>query len=333
MEPVAKKRSPILTWTQHLVTIAVSAGICYYYLHKVDWGTVLASLDDVNLPLAALGVALPNLAWWFVDARLNQRLVNYFHGPLELWGIFWVRGFSYLAMIVFPPLAEGGVLLYLYRKTGMSRGLFAGVVFFKFINMSLGGMFMVSVAVVCALASGVEFTEHVSGPMWIIGLGFGYFGLFHAWSYWIAGHSWGPLDRILDRESEFFIPYAQGTLKHWAVVWAYTIAGFMTMLTGYYLVALAFDVYVPPRLFFLLAPLMLMLASLPVFFSGFGSTTVFWTMFFPDSGDPAAILALTLFLPTVRMLVRMAMGLVSLVPAQKDLALMWRGEEEAEEEV
>jgi hypothetical protein len=157
--------------------------------------------------------------------------------------------------------------------------------------------------------------------LWWAGIAFGYVGLFHAWSYWIAGHSWGPLDRWLKRDAEFFLPYARGTLKQWTIVWAYTVVYYLFLFIGYYLAALAFEVYVPPLLFILLSPLALTLASLPVFFGGFGGTTLFWEAFFPDSGTPAAILALTLFIPLVRMLIRMVIGLGSLIPALPEVGL------------
>lgn len=312
-------------YVQHALAIVVSLAICWYYLRDIHWSDLLSSLESADLGLALVGAFVPHLAWWIADARLNQRLVTWFHAPLDFKGIFWVRGFAYLAMIINPVIGEGGILVYLYRRTGMTGRLFAGILFFKSINMLVAVLFTVTVTTLLTYVSGVELSDYVNVPLWWGGIAFGYFGLFHAWSYWIKGHSWGFLDKYLDRESEFFIPYARGTMKHWAVTWLYTIVPWVLTYVGYYLVAMAFDVRVPPVAFFAVAPLALGLAFLPVFFGGFGSTTMMWEGFFPGSGAESAVLALTLFIPFTRMIFRMLTGLVSLFPVQDDLAYIWKG--------
>ncbi len=319
-----KKTRPIVVWTQYALSILISIGVCWYLLGSIKWDSLFSSLEDANIALAIIGLVLPNLVWWWADTRLNQKVIGWFHARIDFWGIFWIRGFTYLMAIIYPPLAEVGILAYLYRKTGMTIKLFSGIVFFKGINTGLGVLFIVTGATLAAYGMGIRLGEHINVYFWWAGLACGFFGFFHAWSYWIRGHSWGPLDRFLDRESEFFIPYAKGNMRHWLITWAYTIFPIMGMFGGYYVTALAFNVHVNPFLFIALSPLVFALAGLPVFFGGYGGTTVFWMQFFPGSGTDADIIALTLFIPTARMLLRVAMGLVSLIPAQEDLALIWR---------
>jgi hypothetical protein len=322
-----RRRRTALSVLQHLLTIGISVAICWYFLRRVNWPVLKHKMEGVNWWVAGFGVALPNLAWWFADAYLDRKVVEWFHSKVDMWGIFWMRGVTYMMMVIFPPLSEGGMAYYLYRKTGMSLRLISGIFLFKLMNMVYAVVVLLFFVTLAAYARGFHLGHYISVWWWWGMLGTGLFLIFHAWSYWIKKHSWGPLDRFLPRDDELFRPYSESTLRQWLVIWVFTIVPYLLIYVGYYLTVRTFHVRVPFTLFMLLSPVVLTVSGLPIFFGGFGGTTALWEYFFgaprAGSGTEYAVIALTLFLPAARLVVRMAVGLVSLLPAPKDLALFW----------
>jgi hypothetical protein len=325
-----RRKSTALSVVQHLLTIGISVGVCWYFLRRMDWHQLRRHMEGVNWWLAGFGVALPNLAWWIADAYMDRKVVEWFHSKVAMWGIFWMRGVTYMMMVVFPPLSEGGMALYLYRKTGMSLRLISGIFFFKLANMVFAVVAMLFIATLVAYGLGFHLDHYITVWWWWAMLGIGLLLIFHAWSYWIKKHSWGPLDRLLPRDDEFFRPFNQSTLGQWAIIWIGTIIPYLLLYVGYYLTVRTFHITkVPFLLWVLLSPVVLTVSGLPIFFSGFGGTTALWEVFFfqghPGTSAEINVVAVTFFIPAARMVVRMVVGLVSLLPAPKDLALFWKG--------
>jgi hypothetical protein len=327
------KRNLIFRVLQQLATLVISLAICWYYLHDVKWEDLKEAISDVNLPLAIFGVALPNVAWWFTDSWLDRKVVRWFHSEVDYWGIFWIRGFTYLMMVIFPPLSEGGMAYYLYRKTGMSSKLISGIFIFKLVNMFFAVVVMMFVITIIAYAARFPIHDYINVYGWWALVGGGMFLLFFCWSYWIKKHNWGPISRLLPRESELWRPYNESTLSQWLTIWAFALVPYFLLYFGYSLAIHAFDVKPPRIIFILLAPVVLTLSDLPIFFGGLGGTTLAWGQFFPGSGAKEDIIAATLFIPVVRMIVRMVIGIVSLFPAPKDLALFWSRRHHQEDDI
>jgi hypothetical protein len=86
----------------------------------------------------------------------------------------------------------------------------------------------------------------------------------------------------------------------------------------------AFHVQAPFWEFMAVAPLLFLIIDMPFALAGFGTTTMAWKLFFPDYGNPDAVMALTLFFPLVRGLTRALIGLVCLRPALRDLSTLFK---------
>jgi uncharacterized membrane protein YbhN (UPF0104 family) len=129
---------------------------------------------------------------------------------------------------------------------------------------------------------------------------------------------------VRDRTSEFWSAFQNAPPRRWLLTWAMTMPPLMIMLLGLYLLAVAFHVQAPFWEFMAVAPLLFLIIDMPFALAGFGTTTMAWKLFFPDYGNPDAVMALTLFFPLVRGLTRALIGLVCLRPALRDLSTLFK---------
>ncbi len=110
------------------------------------------------------------------------------------------------------------------------------------------------------------------------------------------------------------------------------IPPFILVVVGLYFLNLAFDIKVPLLEFLVVGPLALMVMDLPIAFSGFGTATLAWMVFFGDYGTEENIEALTLFLPFTRAALRAVIGVGSLRPALKEIGSLALAPDENEPE-
>ena len=114
------KRSRIPNWVKQFVPVLVSAAILYYYFHDQDWRALLDATQRAVLWVAILATAVPQILMWVLNVVVTDWTMVWFHGPFEPWKFFWVRGAIFILQMVNNPMASGGTMLYLQRKTGVS---------------------------------------------------------------------------------------------------------------------------------------------------------------------------------------------------------------------
>jgi len=72
--------------------VVISLGILYYYFHDEDWNKIWEACKYANLALALLAIVIPQLIFWFFEALIYDRHLEWFHAPFPFWRFFWVRG-------------------------------------------------------------------------------------------------------------------------------------------------------------------------------------------------------------------------------------------------
>lgn len=315
-----KTPARIPVWVKRVIPILVSVLILYYYFHNQDWPKLLAAAQRAHLTLAVLAIGIPQLVFWFFEVLITERHIVWFHGPFQFKTFFWVRGAIYLLTMVSPSVGGGGVLVYLWRKVRITWTKLWGIVLFRF-GLTMWGISVLLIPTTLAMHY-YGLSEKARTNMWIWWgiLIFGLAWMVEAWFYWHHKKRFG-LSQVIARnpEREFWTAFRIATRKQWLLTWAMGIPPFILYLIGVYFLSLAFEVKVPFLEFMVFSPLVMAIADIPIAFSGFGTTTMAFVIFFGDYGSAESIAALTLFLPFARATFRALIGLVSLRPALQDI--------------
>jgi uncharacterized membrane protein YbhN (UPF0104 family) len=328
------KPPSVPAWARKVIPALVSVLIIYYYFRGQDWQELINAARRADLLIAVLALAIPQVIFWFADAYLTQRHMEWFHGPFSLREYFWTRGAMYILLMVNPTIGGGGILFYLQRKAGISWRKLIGIMLFRG-GLTGWGLAIVMIPFTLALYY-YGLTEKVRLNLWVWWgmLIFGAYWLFEGWMVWHYNMHFG-LSRIIlkDRTTEFWHALYTATKKQWWITWVLALLPFFLMMIGFYFLTRAFGVEVPFWTFMAVAPIAVAIMDLPIAFAGFGTTTVAWQLFFKDYGADENILALTLFLPFARSVIRALIGAVSLWPAMKDInALFQEDKTEAEQD-
>ena len=307
-------------WTIRILTAAVSVGILWYYLRDIDWPSLKAAAGRADLLIAVLGIIIPMIGFWFADGWFTVRTFKWFHRPVGFWSYLIIKAAGYLLAMINITFATGGVFLYFMSKTGIGVKKQAGLLAFR-LCMSVFGftafLTLLTLAAVVALpAEAVSLKLALIGPaillIVLIMLEMGAFFIYGSGiilkrlpASWFAG--------------EFWHAFRESRLRHWAEGFAWTAPFIVLYFIGMFMVARAFHVQVPFFYFFLRMPIAALIAGLPVAFGGFGTTTAAWDVFFGRFTTPADIAAITIFIPTVRLLFRLALGAAFMPLALREL--------------
>jgi len=307
-------------WAKKVIPILVSVGILLYYFNDQDWHEIIKACKRADLLQAALAILIPQLVVWFTGTLVVERHFKWFHGRFPYWDYFWIHGAVYILMFVNTALGSGGLLLYQQRKGQISWRKLMGIVLFR-IGLSLFGMAVLMIPITLAMYK-YDLVEgaRINMYAWWGILIFGVVYMINSWMTWHHGTHFGISKIVVrDRESEFWTAFRVASKKQWFLTWAMIIPPMMLTVIGLYFLNLAFDVRVPFWEFMVVGPLALLVMGLPIAFAGFGTATMAWVFFFGAHGDPADVVALSLFLPFGRLVVRSIIGVISLRPAIGDI--------------
>jgi uncharacterized membrane protein YbhN (UPF0104 family) len=223
--------------------------------------------------------------------------------------------------MVHPILGNGGILVYLWRKTGISWRKLWGIVLFR-LGLSIWGVMVYLMFSTLAMHF-YGFSGGVKLNLWAWWgfLIFGVYWLIEAWLCWHHGKRFG-ITKLLVRnpDNEFWEVFRTATKRQWLLTWAMALPPLFGYLIGVYFLSLAFNVKVPFFEYMVTGPLMLVLSEIPIAFAGFGTTTLAFFTFFSVYGLPETIAALTLFWPFSKAVFRAILGLICLRPVLQDIS-------------
>jgi len=331
LDPQSRPRLP--AWVKQYVPILISAAILFYYFHDQDWREFYDNARGARLWLAAAAAAIPQVTMWITTVLVTAWTMAWFHGPFPFWKYFWMRGAIFILQIVNNPLAAGGSLLYIQRKTGIAWWKLLGIGGFR-AQLGIWAFALAMIPVTLSmhyygLNENLKINIHLWWGWLIAQIPF----LAFTWIFWHNKLDPTRLGAVIvrDRESDFWHAFNNATPKQWLIVSGMVLPQIALVLTSYYILALAFDVRIPFWEFLVVIPIVLFVSNLPIAFGGFGTTTYAWLTFFGEYDNGGAIEAMTLFIPTARLIIRALFGLVSLPPVIKEIGLISRTEEEAPE--
>lgn len=303
-----------------VLPLAVSVGILYYCLAGQDWQALAAAAARANLWLAIPAIVVPQLISWALGALAVQRSIVWFHGPFPLRTYFWVRGVGYILTFINSALGVGGLMLYQQRKARIGWAKLTGIGFFR-VALGLWGIALVMIPSTLLMQSaGLGAATQLNLYAWWALLAFGTAWLVEAWLTWHHGISLG-LSKAVSRggRGEFWSAFRESKPRHWWLMWAIFLPQYAGLLVGYYFLNRAFGIDAPFVETLVSMPFAILVMDLPIAFAGFGTATLAWVTFFGAYGSEADITALTLALPTARLLTRALVGVVSLRPGLRDL--------------
>jgi len=303
-----------------LVTILVSAAILYVFLNKLSWEELAESLEEAVFWKAWLGVLIPFLVIWVIEASYSVKAFLWFHRPTPLKNYLVVKASAYLLSMINIAFSTGGEFVYFNRKTGVSFRKYIGMVFFRATIAAFGCVLVMAGLTVWILVFRAELARDLELEFWGPVIAALLLLMVDFYLYFTRGRGLLLKNLPFTYQDEFWIAFRMARLRHWFFGMCYSVPAVFTYILGLFFVARAFDVQVELPHFIFWAPLAALLSAFPVTFSGFGATTAAWMIFFSDYGTTADIVALTLFLPSARLLMRAVLGVLFMPAAMKEIS-------------
>jgi len=297
-----------LQWLGRIATVLVSAGIIYYFLRQVEWDDLKEAVAGANLPLALLGGTVPLFFFWIMDAAFTVKSFEWFDKPVRFRDFFVLKAALYLLTLVNITIATGGVFLYFMRKTGVSAKKQAGIMAWRLFIAGLGAMmFLAAMMLAVKLISpqvAEEVTVEVWGPLVLLVAALA----LEPAAFWFRGGGLILKRLNLKYQAEFWAAFRGAGPRHWLIGLGYTVPPIVVNFVCMYVVARAFHIDVPFFYFMFWIPVALAFAALPIAFGQLGTTTAAWQFFFAAYATDADIFAATIFIPTLRLIWRGAIG-------------------------
>ena len=319
---IAKKNIQVPGWIKKSFLICISGIILFYYFHSYNWLDVLDAVKRSNFILAFISILIPQLFFWYIEVYITKLHVNWFHGNFSFKDYFWIRGAIYFLVMINPSVGLGGIAFYVKNKAGMSWGKLFGILVFRYL-LTIWGMSILLIPVTFIMKT--HWINDYSGfnlKIWWVSLSFMVLWMFGTWLYWYnkKRHNLGVFSK--GRKSEFWTAFRMATPKQWLITWLVGLAPYIVYIAGIYLQSYAFGMRIPLLRYIIVSPIAIVVADLPIAFSGFGTTTMSFVTFFGKYGLPESIAAFTLFLPFSRAVVRALIGLVSIRFASQEIDLI-----------
>ncbi len=340
IDKAPRERWRVSPWDRTALPILISAGIIFYNLSELKWADVWSAGASANLWLALPSVAVPHIAWWFLSTLLTERYFKWFHGPFPYWKYFWVHGSVHMLDFINPAVSGGVNLIYQKQKSQIGWFKLLGMVlFYHLIPLGMMAFLLVPLTLtwhyygLYEVVGKFQLDGYVYGWLWIyVWWAILLFGIYWFTEAWFSFHRSGRLigvtrlfflfTRLLlgeEKANDLWTVARSAEPRHWLGTLAITVPNYFMFLFSPYLLSLAFDVNIPFFEFVVLAIPAMFVADLPISFSGFGTTTMSWMIFFGAYGSPENIAALTLFMPFGRVMTHAFIGLIAIKPGLAEL--------------
>ncbi len=319
-EEVQHKSAKVPAWIKTSVALLLSVLILAYFFQGLDWDAFWQAGKSANIGLAVLGILLPQLVFWLTSTFMMQRMLVWYHGPFPFWSYLWVKGMTYALSIVSPTVTAAADVLYRQRRSGASWSKILGITLLQWSVGKWGFVFVVIPTLIYFELSPYSNSATVDTSIaWFILLGPGLFVFTFSWLIFVLNKNVLGLRELFKRGGEFWQPFLMSEAKQWFEQWLVFIPSVIATLFGLYFVSLSFGITIPIPYYLSTASIALLIMTLPIGLAGLGTTTAAWMLFYSGYGEKEAILAMTLFFPLARSLIRVGMGLVSLPFAFKEL--------------
>jgi uncharacterized membrane protein YbhN (UPF0104 family) len=314
-----RRSSALARWGFHAATVAVSALILYWALYRISYAELRRAARHADIALATFGAVAPLFVFWITDAVFTVRSFAWCGRPVPIGNYLVIKAAAYLLNMVNIAFSTGAVFLYFLKKTRISARAQAGLLLWRLQMDAFSMIIFYAMIIGCALglepSSAAKMKLHAAAPVLILSL-----IVSAEWTrYWLKGRGLVMKRLPVNFQAEFWMAFRALGPRHWGKGMAYTFPPLVANFLGMYLCARAFHLDVPLLYFLFWIPWAALLSALPIAFGGFGTTTAAWTAFFAHYGTHAEIVALTVFIPTVRLLTRGFFSIVFMPLATREI--------------
>ncbi|MBW1804431.1 MAG: hypothetical protein JRJ85_27320 [Deltaproteobacteria bacterium] len=309
-------------WIRRLLPYIGTAAIFIYLYYNLkeqfSSDAFFNALKQADLALLALGIFIPFVIFIGFNLIMTSLIYTWFVTPLKIRDIWSVRGATLLVGSINPTLAGGAWMVYLMRKTGapflriLAMGGLGFVAVLSWIHLLLTILLIMMVTG----HYGEEVTEGLVRGLTIYVI-FGWLLFFQTISFWLMGWKWGPLNRV--REWRIMEMLHRADLRQWLIITFMVLPSILAAFLGQWICALSFGIEMPFHVFtakFFKAIPYLFIPSV----AHVGPLTAGWLEAYKGMATPETITACTLAIITAGHLVRISFGLVSIIPATREIA-------------
>jgi len=280
----------------------IAAAVLFYLFHQVDQDKLFAALAsarlEIYLPLAVCFV----LIWFLIESQNLMFLFNMFGHDLTFKEMRFIRGASYMLMIINYNLGLGAIAWYLKRRNGIALTRAGSVMFFYYFVESVGITFFAMAG--CLLIYGqspviYEKIILIAGAMF-----FSYIALFFLVrllpSYgWFTGL----------RNSALMAAFYEADFKNYFILSGFRAVYFASFVIFFHLGLKSFHVHVPLFSLIGLVPVIFFIGNIPITPFGIGTIQAAMVFFFKPFGPEENILSFSMVYSATLLFMRAPIGL------------------------
>ena len=299
-EPLAAKSAG--GWLRSLAPWLGAAGIFAFLLWEVPLEEVGSAARNARLDLFIPEMLATVVFWFLLDSRALAYLVSKFNAPLDWSEARSMRGVTYLLTALNWNVGTAAIVVYLKRFKAVPA-LESTSSLFLYGNCD--ATIMLGLALVGSSlfpeSAAIEGVQRVAGVSFLIQclLLVLLAGSFPAWR-WLEKIRGGSLVRS----------YRLVELRDLAFIVGIKSVYFLVFIWIFWAGSHAFGIEIPFALALASAPVIMLVAAIPVTPAGLGTQAAAMVFFWSDYGDKAEILAFGLVFPVALTALRCLLGLV-----------------------
>ena len=283
----------------------IAAGVLFYLFHQVDKAKLMAALSsarlEIYLPLSVCFVII----WFLIEAQNLMFLFNMFGHDLTFREMRFIRGASYMLMIINYNLGLGAIAWYLKRRNNIALTRAGSVMFFYYFVESVGITFFAMAG--CLLV--YRNSPVIYGKIILIAglMFFSYITLFFLVRFM---PSRGFFTRF--RSSALLAAFYEADFPSYFMLSGLRAVYFASFITFFYFGLSSFDVHVLLLYLIGLVPVIFFIGNIPVTPFGIGTIQAAMMFFFRPFGPEENILSFSVAYTATLLFFRAPIGLIYL---------------------
>jgi len=261
------------------------------------WQAAQSARIDFFIPAIAAAI----FVWFLLDSRTLAYLLSRFNAPVSWPEARSMRGVTYLLTVLNWNVGTAAIILYMKRAKRVSA---LEVTSSMFLYGNCDGLIMTVLAFVGTLA--VEDSAAVE-TIRRAALGFVAFQALTLLAMVSSTPGWGWLNKV--RGASIVRSYRLAEPRDFLFVLVMKLGYFMVFIWIFWVGSHAFGVEIPFALALASAPLIMLVAALPIAPAGIGTQAAAMVFFWSDYGTQAEILAFGMVFPVALVVGRCLLGL------------------------
>lgn len=309
MKPHKKKWERLTTALKWLIALSV----LFYLFHQVDRDKLIAALlsarIEIYLPLAVVFV----LIWFLIESQNLMFLFNMFGHNLSFKEMRFIRGASYMLMIINYNLGLGAIAWYLKRRNEIPLTRAGSVMFFYYFVESVGITFFAMAGCLLIYRQNPAIYGKIipiSGAMF-----FSYITMFFIVRL-LPSYGWFTGLRNRSLLSAFY----EADFKNYFILSGFRAIYFSSFIIFFYFGLKSFDVHVPIYFLIGLVPVIFFIGNIPVTPFGIGTIQAAMMFFFSPFGSEENILSFSIVYSATLLFMRAPIGLFYMRETKTGLA-------------